>query len=257
MHLVSRILPLFLAAAALPAFAGALAGGWRGAVVGAALACLALVRAFFSSERWIARMLGARELSFAPLERTFSEALRSIDPDARLARPRLRVFPDPVTNVLAVRSLASPGAVYLSQGALNQLDEEGLREALRVSMLRLQRGDWRFKSACSAIASGIIARAPRGWMAFLFAKAAPRKSGDKAPPLGVGPLIAAVTLLPWLRLLLSINPPLSPGPTRSGALQRAFISHPRNGLSERVALDSLFLIPAAAGDRISGASVSS
>ena len=76
--------------------------------------------------------------------------------------PKLFLIPDPAPWALVVKSFFSQnGCLLLSQGLLNRLPENGLRDALLINLRRLSEPELPLKCACSFLLMLLLKLAPK------------------------------------------------------------------------------------------------
>jgi hypothetical protein len=141
-------------------------GGARAAGIAAGASLLLGALLGLGLERRVRRVLGARR----PASSGLARSLRlSVDQSPRLD-PGLWVYEDPSPNVMLVRGWRAPGALFVSQGLLDLLTEEELRQVLAYCVSEGKRFETFLKSYAAGVLSLMMRAAPRGWVAVLWGR---------------------------------------------------------------------------------------
>ena len=178
--------------------------GKVGALAGLSLGALGVLFIAIFSESLTAHIFkGSPSIQSGSLL-TLREAL---DAGNRRRIPDLYVYPDPIPDVLTLRSFGGKGAILLSQGLLSLVSEEELRGLLRLSDRRnFQRGAV-LQGFCLFVAMILFKSAPRSWGNLLYSAESTQIERGVGTRSELGPFSALISVLffPFIRFLLKMG----------------------------------------------------
>ena len=192
---------IFTLFSVFPGLVGFILFGITGAALGISFSSLGLVAFAFYSEK------GMPKAYHAHLETSkgLSRSLALVGVEKQEKPPQVFIFPDPLPQLLVVRSLGGSGTLLMSQGLMVLLNEEELRAVLGRSLFHLQERGLVFQSFCSILAIWILGFAPRSWRGLIFGGRT--LEGSEERNLGSISALGFLILFPVVRLLLKLSKP--------------------------------------------------
>lgn len=196
-----------------PAGIGALLPwGWKSAIGGAGLGFGLFLWTGFSIERIVRRAVGAFRAPPQGLLRTLERSLER----APFPAPQLLVYEDPSPNALILRSLRSgrswggSGTLLVSQGLIQHLSEEELREVFKYSARLAIQPEALLRSYVAVAMCLLLRFAPDAWIKMVWAGRPGSRLRRRTDRLTPASFLEFILVLPWVRGLHRIAGGRSP-----------------------------------------------
>jgi heat shock protein HtpX len=178
---------------------GGMIGGQNGATVALFLAAAMNLAAYWFSDTIALRVHGAREIDYSEAPRLHA-MVEELARRAGIPKPRVYLVDDPAPNAFATGRNPAHGAVAVTTGILEILDERELRGVLAHELGHIRNRDTLISTIAATIAGAISYLAQ---MVFFFGGAARDEEGEGAGWGGLGLVIVSPILAMLLQLAIS------------------------------------------------------